>query len=417
MKKTKQKKQKTKMVLSFNVMTFNCCLAVRPPLRFNGAYERSRRLVDAVYSCVAASELDVICFQELIAFREFVLNEFTHFKKHTFATKPIYSSLVGNNIRFLHSGLAIVSKWPILEEDAYVFEGQSYNAEAFMAKAVQYCKLLVNDTHIVHVFNTHLQAWTNPLATSIRRNQMEQISVFMRKKLAQSSATQLPFEPVIFTSDLNVDVYENWDMVEQLLAQINAHVVLPSTPQFSFDPTNENPLVGIDDMTEYAKRTPPMTNKNKKIPDFSTPFDKDAAAAAARARSTPSSHLPPKQLVDCVMLLTSQRNNLLQAVSNVVPILSPALFQIKINISTHKTIQNISDHAAVYCNLQFITQQNTIKLKPTYKNSYSAQWHLGWIIAEIAIFTACVFLLLFFLRLLVRFKLKTTTHQSPSMIV
>lgn len=350
-----------------NAVSLNCCLSICPPIRFNGAFARAARLVDALYSCICPFELDVICLQELIAFRDTILNNFIH---HTYRTHKIVSSLFGNNIKLVQSGLAIVSKWPILEEDAYIFEGKTYNAESFMAKAIQYCKLLLPNNQIVHVFNTHLQAWTNPKASAIRYEQMKQAAIFMDKKLSCVS----PLEQVLFMGDINVDVYENNDIITKLMNEAGLYMITPDTPQFSFDPS-KNQLVGTDDATEYATKS--------KINGCYDEYLRTGICSCC-----------PKQLIDCVALRESQRDLLISSSMKVVPVLARAPFDIMVNMNTRRTISTVSDHFAVYAQLQFKVQKCGVKFKVLRKNMYRPRADLKWILIECIIFVSL--LLLFF---------------------
>ena len=354
-----------------SVATLNCCLSVCPPLRFNGAFARARRLVDAVYSSIPASDLDIICLQELVSGRNEILKNFI---QHPYHSHKVESSLFGNNIRVVHAGLATVSRWPILEEDAHVFSGKTYHLEAFMAKAVQYTKILMHESVIVHVFNTHLQAWTNERASAIRLEQMRQIGTFMQKKLlGVCRKTQL----VVLAGDFNVDGFEHAESMEKLMREVNMSMVMPLTPQFSFDPT-VNPLVGTDDAAEYAVKG----NLDGCYDDF---IQNGTCSCC------------PKQLVDGVAVLKEQLDAsfVTSAIANVVPILSRAPFEIMVNMSTRRTIQTISDHFAVYvqfdCRIQNL-DASAIKFEATHRNCFRPKMHLGWILFELVLFFALLLL-------------------------
>ncbi len=347
-----------------SIATLNCNLAVCPPLRFNGAFARAARLVDSLYSCISPYDLDIVCMQELISGRQQVLKDFIH---HPFHTQIVESSLWGNNIRLIHSGLAIVSKWPILEEDGHVFYGQTYNMESFMAKAVLYTKILMHETIIVHVFNTHLQAWTNPRASVIRLEQMRQISEFMQRKLIGADRkTQL----VLLCADLNLDAYEHAEKMKEMMDVVGCSLIMPSTPQFSFD-SSTNPLVGLDDSEEYIERS--------KLEGCHDDFMQNGICSCC-----------PKQLIDGVAVLKEQLDSeqlVIRAVTNVIPIISRAPFEMFVNVSTRRTLSVISDHNAVYTQFYCRThEESALKFQPVYRNKYRKKLHLGWILLQIVIF-------------------------------
>lgn len=351
-----------------SIVSFNCCLSIGPPLRFNGAYARSQRLVDAMYSSISPFDLDIVCLQEFIYERDTVLKQFIH---HPYHTTKLETSLFGNNVRLLESGLTIVSKYPILEQDAFVFQGKAYHMEAFMAKAVQYAKIVMHENQIVHIFNTHLQAWTNQKASTIRQQQMHHVSEFIAHKLAAAGCfspddESMKFQqPVILVGDFNADAYEHAQMMTELFASTaGMYLVMPENPQFSFDPST-NPLVGTDDFMEYITRFAKNNNNNNS-----------------------ASILPPKQLVDGIALRLQQKHLLLlPPTMNVIPIQTRAPFVVNLNMSTKLPLRVISDHSAVHGQFVFAKQSCVVRLKASQQlNNFCNKWHFGWIFFEIALF-------------------------------
>lgn len=392
------KSKKKRPGMQYTLVSFNCYLAIPPIIRFNGTYARAMRLANAVYSNIPFSDIDVLCLQELVFARDLVLKNFIHHKYHS---KKISSSLFGNNIRFLHSGLQIVSKWPILEEDAHVFTGKTYNAEAMMAKAVQYCKILVRNTQVIHVFNTHLQAWTNSKAVSIRKEQIQQTALFMRKKLLSAASN----EPIFYLGDGNVDFYENSDIAQDLMNEVQMFVIMPLTPQFSFDPIL-NPLVGSDDASEYIlrKKLNNHTNgrrNNNNINFFGLTNNNNAAGEKkffeeSQSQKVEETLLYPRQLIDFFALSKNQTNIIQHSSMNVVPILSEAPFEVAININTSLTIQTVSDHFAVVGTTIFDLQDSNVLLKPSYINNYNPQVDYGWLSLQIVLFVIVLFVCILF---------------------
>jgi exonuclease III len=309
--------------MKLQVVSANACLSVCPPLRFNGAFARSERFAAALYTKVPPNDLDVICLQELIVNRKQVLNGFT---LHPFVTDVIQPKWFGNNIRFVESGLVIASKWPILKQSSHTFTGKSYHAEALMAKSVLYAKIHVDQKFVVHVFVTHMQAWSNATSKKIRLEQCKQIRTFIERQQISKE------EPVILCGDFNVDFYEHFSTLREMMTLADCTICLPETPQFSFDPTL-NQLVGTDDAAEYATRSHQHGC-----------YDEFLASGICPCC--------PKQLIDGFALSNQHKrptSSLVEVIQNVAPI----PFDVYINVSTTRKIRNVSDHFAVFAQFEF----------------------------------------------------------------
>ncbi len=352
--------------MNVNVLTINACLAVPPPLRFNGAFARASRFADALYNNIPnPSSIDIICLQELIVNRSQVLKDL-HF--HPYHTKTDYGSIFGDNIRFLQSGLTIISKWPIVEQKNHIFSGPTYHFEALMAKSVQYAKIKINDNQYVHVFNTHTQAWANLKSKKIRINQFKQIGLFYLSLNIPSN------EAVILNGDYNFDFYEHSRMLAEVMGIIDFTMHLPPNPQFSFDPT-VNQLVGTDDASEYT-----------------TQFNIDGCYE--EFLTTGICNCCPRQLIDGIA--TSNQNlKPITAHTRVVQNTASLPFEIYVNISTKRSTRNVSDHFAVYCQFQFPLESkiDLYQKEITQNNNQLEYW--GWVCLEIFFF--CLLYLIFVL--------------------
>jgi len=344
-----------------HIVTANACLSVCPPLRYNGANPRADRFADSIYMSTT-KELDVICLQELIVHRNKVLR---HFTKHPHHTTIARGSLFNGNIRFVHSGLAIVSKWPIVMQDHFVFQGLSYHAEMFMSKAILYAKIHFQNKYYINVFVTHVQAWCNETAKQIRLQQFVQMHRFI-------NALHLnPNEPVVLCGDFNIDFYEHSRTLEEMMQTIDFTMHMPSIPQFSFDPTL-NLLVGTDDANEYATRS-------------------QQHGCYEEYLNTGICSCCPKQLIDGIAT-SNQHLQPLSSMTSVLTNVAPQPFQIFINVSTQRMTQNVSDHFAVLTELEFslIETSNTTQktnLQPVL------DWH--WICLQL--FLTALLCLLFYL--------------------
>jgi exonuclease III len=346
--------QKSKQKMKLCIVTANACLSVCPPLRYNGAFARSERFSGALYAKISPDELDVICLQELIINRQKVLDGFSF---HPFTTGVVQPTWFGNNIRFVESGLTIASKWPILNQSFHTFTGKSYHAETLMAKSVLYAHIHLQKQYSIHVFVTHMQAWSNAKSKKIRFEQCKQIYHFIESQHIPAD------EPVILCGDFNVDFYEHFQTIREMMQVVTCTLCLPETPQFSFDPTM-NQLVGTDDAAEYATRSHQHGCYNEFLESGVCPCC-------------------PKQLIDGFAL----SNNHKQPSSfhvEVIHNVAPNAFDVYINVSTTRQIQNVSDHFAVMGQFVFDSLFDT---QPTF-NHHQEQPNLEywiWIFCQIVI--------------------------------
>uniref|UniRef100_K3X9F7 sphingomyelin phosphodiesterase n=1 Tax=Globisporangium ultimum (strain ATCC 200006 / CBS 805.95 / DAOM BR144) TaxID=431595 RepID=K3X9F7_GLOUD len=152
-----------------------------------------------------------------------------------------------NMRKVLNGGVVLASKYPIVTVRIKLFKEACLGADKLADKGVLYCKIL-KDGLPVHIFSTHLQAWSDPLSRAMRRAQMVMIADFMR-----AMAIDEVNDPVLFVGDLNVNYWLNKTDHEydEMLAIFNASdpsVVLQNAQrqtqqtdlklmrQFSFDP-------------------------------------------------------------------------------------------------------------------------------------------------------------------------------------
>jgi hypothetical protein len=272
------------------------------------------------------------------------------------------NSFFNNNIRFLQSGLTIVSRWPIVTEGHHVFTGSTYHMEQFMAKAVQYAKIIIENTFIVHVLNTHTQAWTNEKANNVRATQFEQMNTFIQQ------LNILPSEPLILCGDYNIDFYEHSTIIDNMMNRVHMQLHLPPQPQFSFDPT-VNKLVGTDDASEYTTRA--FTNGC---------YDEYLQTSVCVCC--------PRQLIDGIA--TSDRH--LRPVSvhtKVVPNLSNREFSIYVNVSSERSMRNVSDHFLVTSEFAFPIKIECCAVLYPHKIQticFQKQYSPAWICLEVLLF-------------------------------
>ncbi len=344
-----------KKKMNISVISYNVCLFISPPLRFNGAFTRSTRLAKTLYNSIPdPSAIDIICFQEFIVHRQQMLKDLY---LHPFHTEIDHGSMFGDNIRFLESGLTIVSKYPIVEQKNHIFKGKSYHFEAFVCKSVQYAKIKIN-TQYIHVLNQHSQAWVE--GRQIRMNQFKQIAEFYL-------SLNIPkHEPVILCGDFNFDFYEQSRILYDVMSIVDFTMHLPLTPQFSFDPTM-NQLVSTDDPSQYCTQS-----------FINGCYD--------QFMETGICNCCPKQLIDGIC--TSNQNiKPISAQTQVIQNILPEPFEIYINVSTKRKVNVISDHFPILCKLIFPLNPdidlNWIQ-KPIPNKTSNDYW--GWVVLEFVFF-------------------------------
>ena len=302
-------------MLPFTVASYNVCLSVGPPLVMNGSHARSQRVADAFYASVR--DADVVMFQELVRHRDSVLESFT---RHPHRTRKVASNLLSDNVRFVSSGLAVASRWPIVKERSMLFSGTTYHYEALMAKGVQYAKLST-PVGFVHIFNTHVNAWATPRAFDAREQQAQQIGAFIKSQ-------SIPRDEYVFVGgDINIDVYEHVDRVSEMMRMIGGvHVPRPSDVSFSCDPLL-NALVGTDDASEYATRS----RRNGCYDEF---------------MATGLCLCCPRQLVDVIGVVEGHRQ-VKDATITVEVVKARAPFRTHFGVMRVKSISDVSDHFPV----------------------------------------------------------------------
>lgn len=225
------------------IVTYNVNASVCYPLQHNSARERLARIPAAVRVNRELASADVMLVQELVVgFGKFCADMRCMFP---YSTAPVRGSLLGDNIRFWPSGLCVLSKHPITYEIHHVFDGVGYGYERVMAKAVQYARIECDDggegVRVLHVFNTHLCAWSGPRARAARREQVKQVLKFIRDMRIP------PEETVVLGGDLNIGHGENVDWFD---GELDLCPAPASEPLHSYDPIT-NTTVCLDDPDEY----------------------------------------------------------------------------------------------------------------------------------------------------------------------
>lgn len=134
------------------LLTYN--LFLRPPPAKNNASDHKEDRLEHFIKML--DEYDIVCLQECFMW----LNSRKQ-KLSVYATKqgfnlqmPTAPSIFSRG--FIDSGLVIMSRFPIVEQDELIFS-KYYDVDAFTMKGSMYAKIEIDGKHL-HLFNTHTQA-------------------------------------------------------------------------------------------------------------------------------------------------------------------------------------------------------------------------------------------------------------------
>ncbi|MDX8361308.1 sphingomyelin phosphodiesterase [Cytobacillus sp. IB215316] len=226
------------------------------------------------------SEADYIKGQDAIIFNELYDNNSSKILLNNIAEEyPFQTPVLGrskdgwdetlghySNIVPEDGGVAIISKWPILEQIQYVFE-EGCGVDYFANKGFVYVKVEKEDDYY-HIIGTHAQADDTGCGTDeanrIRKTQFQEIAEFITDK-------DVPLDEVLFIGgDFNVNRY-NVDEYQSLIDTLNVNEPTQFTGHSStFDPeTNE--IVAYKFPDGYPRYLDYIfLEKNHKQPDFWT---------------------------------------------------------------------------------------------------------------------------------------------------
>ncbi|EDP59737.1 hypothetical protein AND4_11284 [Vibrio sp. AND4] len=135
------------------------------------------------------------------------------------AEYPYRTEVVGGDSHAIYDGgVVTLSRYPILESDALVFD-HCAGTDCYADKGIVYTKIDKNG-EIYHIFNTHLASFDTREAKRLRRLQLGLLRTFMLTK-------QIPDdEAVIYAGDFNID--KNSDFSEYLLMLATLEVDPPA---------------------------------------------------------------------------------------------------------------------------------------------------------------------------------------------
>jgi len=184
------------------IFTYNIFL--RPPtINTNGDDFKNERLEEFFHFL---PQYDIICLQEMFSLANWRQRRLIQrareagFHYHIKSSPPSILSPC-----FIDAGLLILSRYPILEGDAYLYTAGA-QIDYFAAKQVLYAKIGLEGGNAFHLFTTHMQATYNENTEAenvinglARKKQVEEMAQFVYDKCEGNEW------PAVVTGDFNID--------------------------------------------------------------------------------------------------------------------------------------------------------------------------------------------------------------------
>ena len=163
--------------------------------------------------------------------------------EYPYYTKNYHSWLVRGIPMIVGSGLRVVSKYPILNQDVHYFHHCS-GLQCFASKGVVYAK--INKLgQVYHIFVSHTQSGDNSKSKQARLDQVQEIKTFIDSKNIPNN------EPVIVAGDLNIDKFNKPDEYATMQTTLNTQVPSMSGWKYSFDSQHNHWAKGSSEYIDY----------------------------------------------------------------------------------------------------------------------------------------------------------------------
>lgn len=320
-----------------NVCTYNVMLPVSAPIRFNGQTERCDRIPKRLEEfCQKHFHLDVIVFTEVIDqnCRNRLL---TNMKKYGWrhSSEVLYKKYPIRKLKLVSGGVVVVSKHKIIYQKIHVFEKYCQGYDCFSCKGIVYCRIIKNN-NVFNIFGVHLQAWDTPYASKIRISQACQCRQFI-------DSLNIPFhEPVIIMGDFNIDFYTRNHNIVDICKTMSIEILekCDNSFEFSSDP-NTNKLVGNDDASMYKTTSYPNGCYEQYMNTMSCPCC-------------------PQELLDYICVCNHHIKPDVYKLF-VYKMKTKKKFKMKVNISTERYINDLSDHYPLIAQLRYKNNTSTYK--------------------------------------------------------
>lgn len=127
-----------------------------------------------------------------------------------------YQTAVLNKLGYLvNGGVAIVSKWPILEEDKVIYDGVCVDIQCMAARGAAYARIN-KQGNLYHVIGTHTQSYNEAPQRAARLEQIRLMGEFVAGKNIPAD------EPVLMAGDFNVNKLLYPEDLDAMLVNLNA---------------------------------------------------------------------------------------------------------------------------------------------------------------------------------------------------
>lgn len=227
-------------------------IPVSPPFRMYGQAERAAK----VHEVIQKAEEDMKTPLDAIVINELVPSDYVHQITKNLQELGFHyrSSALQSSIK-LNGGIWIFSRVPIEKHFIKPFSNCT-DLDCVITKGVSYVKLKrPKSKEVLHLFGTHLQAWSKPEHVKVREQQIHEMNQFIKDLKIPKK------ELMAVMGDLNVEdgSKEHKNMLSILnLVSPKKH---PKSHPHTMNPA-QNSLAGVDSSTYYGC---PDTYQEKKV--------------------------------------------------------------------------------------------------------------------------------------------------------
>jgi endonuclease/exonuclease/phosphatase (EEP) superfamily protein YafD len=216
-------------------------------------------------------------------------------------------------------GVFVVSRWPLLAQQQYVFTHYG-GSDALAAKGATYASVLKHGKRF-HVVGTHLQAWDTPDAHALREQQTHELCAFLARLGVPAD------EPLVFGADLNIDRDAHFLQLRQFLHAARLQLP-PLEGALRHTLSRQNPLYGWDSIHDYR----------------SDDYPTGCADEYARTRRC---ECCPEMCVDYVASSAAHQRPMAHT-SRIVPLQTVRPYRLRFGRrGTEELVRDVTDHYAV----------------------------------------------------------------------
>jgi endonuclease/exonuclease/phosphatase family metal-dependent hydrolase len=348
-------------MIGISVCTYNVMLPVPEPIRFNGQSKRTESIPLALSKMSTSyGGIDVFVITELISKRARKIM-ITKMKQlgWRFCSAVLRAPTLISPLKIADGGVVVFSKYPIVYQHSHVFEDACTGYDCSASKGAIFCRIQ-KGRYMVWVVGLHLQAWNTFQCDGIRSIQINQCMSVVK-------ALNIPFcEPVIYAGDFNVDWYTQTRQMKRLMVLLSASQVglNDDSARFTSDPSS-NKLVGNDDDSMYLSNIFPN-------------------GCYSQYMTTMVCACCPQERLDYV-LFSNLHNKPSTCTSYVERLKSDEPFSMNMNITTKRTISDLSDHYPLIAVLTFQVEQPKGNFTPIPKQTFNVMNKRNQILLSIAI--------------------------------